>query len=133
MDTPDPRSVLCFVYETWAYFTTAPLADQWGDDWDDAPYEHNAGEPSTWSPRYDHDIPEYSVFRVAFDGNLDSPCTGVTNSVHSVRDINAGAAPWLATPEWSDERIEIPAGTTYADFVRLVRAAGGTVYEPTDA
>jgi len=36
---------LCYVERQWAYFTTRPIAEQWGDDWDDAPYEHNAGEP----------------------------------------------------------------------------------------
>ena len=28
-----------------AYFTPLAMEDQWGDDWDDAPYEHNAGSP----------------------------------------------------------------------------------------
>lgn len=37
--------VLCYISKPWAYFTTQKLEDQWGDDWDDAPYEHNAGEP----------------------------------------------------------------------------------------
>ena len=38
-------SVLCYVDAPWAYFTTRRLSEQWGDDWDDAPYEHNAGTP----------------------------------------------------------------------------------------
>lgn len=33
-----------------AYFTTQPIAEAWGDDWDDAPYEHNAGPPYHWRP-----------------------------------------------------------------------------------
>ena len=37
--------VLCYVEGNWAYFTTKDLDKQWGDDWDDAPYEHNAGTP----------------------------------------------------------------------------------------
>ena len=37
--------VLCYVDGAFAYFTTRPLAEQWGDDWDDAPYEHNAETP----------------------------------------------------------------------------------------
>lgn len=36
---------LCYIDGPWAYFTTQPVAEQWGDDWDDAPYEHNAGDP----------------------------------------------------------------------------------------
>lgn len=43
MSNIEPR--LCYVEGDWAYFTTQPLDKQWGDDWDDAPYEHNAGEP----------------------------------------------------------------------------------------
>ena len=36
---------LCYVDGCWAYFTTQRLDHQWGDDWNDAPYEHNAGPP----------------------------------------------------------------------------------------
>ena len=43
--------VLCYIEGPWAYFTTRPLADQCGDDWDDAPYEHNAGWPYKWHKR----------------------------------------------------------------------------------
>lgn len=38
--------------EKYAYFTSVDLKDQWGDDWDDCPYEHNAGCP------YDEDFIE---------------------------------------------------------------------------
>ena len=38
-------TALCYVAGNFAYFTTKPLSEQWGDDWDDAPYEHNAGTP----------------------------------------------------------------------------------------
>ena len=46
---------LCYVDQSWAFFTTKSLSDQWGDDWDDAPYEHNAGYP--YSPCW-HNEPE---------------------------------------------------------------------------
>lgn len=36
---------LCYVSGPFAYFTSKELSEQWGDDWNDAPYEHNAGEP----------------------------------------------------------------------------------------
>lgn len=36
---------VCYFDEPWLFFTSAPLAAQWGDDWNDAPYEHNAGTP----------------------------------------------------------------------------------------
>ena len=39
------KEKLCYVEGNIAYFTTQDLDKQWGDDWDDAPYEHNAGLP----------------------------------------------------------------------------------------
>jgi hypothetical protein len=35
----------------WAYFTTRPLSEQWGDDWGDVPYEHNASPPNQYGYR----------------------------------------------------------------------------------
>ena len=38
--------VLCYIDQMGrAYFTTQALSKQWGDDWNDAPYEHNAETP----------------------------------------------------------------------------------------
>jgi hypothetical protein len=48
--------ILCYVSENFAWFTTRSLEEQWGDDWDDAPYEHNAGEP--YGPCW-HNIPKH--------------------------------------------------------------------------
>ena len=42
---------LCYVNGPFAYFTTKEVSEQWGDDWNDAPYEHNAGKPYEWSKR----------------------------------------------------------------------------------
>jgi hypothetical protein len=121
-------AVLCYVRYPWAYFTTCPLDKQWGDDWNDAPYEHNAGEPYAWHQYMaERGLDKYDVFRVAFDGNLDTPCEGKCNSEWSVEDINGGAVPWLTS---LDGDVKIMAGTTYADFVPLVRRARGNIYEP---
>ena len=40
----DKQYRLCYVSGNVMYFTDN-FKNQWGDDWDDAPYEHNAGEP----------------------------------------------------------------------------------------
>ena len=32
------------------WFTTQPADLQWGDDWNDAPWQHNAGNPYAWTP-----------------------------------------------------------------------------------
>jgi hypothetical protein len=52
----NPKAVLCYVEGSKAYFTTQALADQWGDDWDHVPYEHNAETPN--APCW-HNYPVY--------------------------------------------------------------------------
>lgn len=122
--------VLCYVRDQWAYFTTRPLADQWGDDWDDAPYEHNAGAPYEWHERLDADRERWTITRVAFEGPFDRPCDGHLNSQWDVRQINAGAVAWLRSSEWGTgcPRVVIPAGTTLSRFRELIREGGGHVY-----
>ena len=48
--------VLCMVDYGQVYFTTQDLALQHGDDWGNAPYEHNAGDPykPCWHNRPEH-------------------------------------------------------------------------------
>lgn len=121
------NAVLCFVNEPWAYFTTRPLPTQWGDDWNDAPYDCNAGAPYTGEG--------WEVFRVAYDGNFREPCSGCHECLYSVQDINRGAAPWLVgigPGETPDRALVTPiyAGTTYSEFVQLVLQAGGKIYVP---
>ena len=128
----DDDAVLCYVDGGFAYFTTRPLEDQWGDDWDDAPYEHNAGEPYPWRGE---GCPEYRIVKVAWDGPLHTPAetSASVNSPWSVRDINRGRTPWLTQDVWSLREgalpVRIMAGTTLREFRALVAAAGGSVYE----
>lgn len=123
----EPR--LCYVAGDWAYFTTQDVTEQWGDDWNDAPYEHNAGEP--YGPWRDGEA--WEITRVAFDGPFERPCDGHFNSPYTVEQINAGAVAWLRTDRWHDVTVAIPAGTTLDDFVLLVGSAGGRVYLPSEA
>lgn len=125
---------LCFVKDQWAWFTSAPLAQQWGDDWNDRPYEHNAGNPYPWNPTMAlRDIHPYVLCKVAYDGALYTPADdAVLNSLYSVEEINAQMMPWLRSRSWrSDEDVvQIWAGTPYDEFLRLVKQVGGTVYAP---
>ena len=119
--------ILCYVDEPWAYFTTQKLEDQWGDDFDDAPYEHNAGPPYEYS---EHDKAEgkkpWQIIKVAYDGMFDTP-TWNSNSPYSVEMINSKAVAWLVN--WQGEKpISILAGTTLAEFCKLIRKGGGDVY-----
>lgn len=78
---------LCFVKDNFAYFTTKPLSEQWGDDWNDIPYECNAGIP------YEDDRSE--IIKVAYTGSLSTPSTVFRSSEFSVEEINSGNIAWL--------------------------------------
>ena len=140
---------LCYVDAPWAYFTTQELEKQWGDDWNDAPYEHNAGEPYRphkelsvpirnekcdvveWckTSEYVDDVPGWEIKKVAFEGSLETPSSiHGYNSPWSVEQINRGAVAWLQD-RYGYSDVVIPAGTTLEDFKKLVAKAGGKVYE----
>lgn len=108
-----------------AYFTTQSIKKQWGDDWDDSPYEHNAGEPYL-------DISRWDVVRVKFDGVFwETPCSRVRNSIYSVEDINGGDVAWLRFA-YSKTTAEIYAGTTLREFIDIVRGLGEKIYVDYD-
>jgi len=117
---------LCYVSGHWAWFTSQSLGSQRGDDWNDAPYEHNAGEPYAWRP--DGNTPEYKLCKVVWEGPFVEPCENHCNSPYSVESINAGASPWLRTDQWVDETVCVPAGVDIDEFTKLIRKAGGDVY-----
>ena len=116
---------LCYVRGSWAYFTTQDLNEQWGDDWSDAPYEHNAGEP--YDSR-DGDSKKWEITCVAFKANLDAPSDTFLNSPFSVEDINSGAIAWLRSPRYEEKKISIQAGVSIQEFKALIEQAGGEVY-----
>lgn len=150
---PNQDPVLCYVSGPWAYFTTKKLEEQTGDDWDDAPYEHNAGPPyrPCWHRRegrgspgqglcdcdpckrdWDGETPRWRIIKVAWDGVLEEPDAWATNTPWSVDMINAGAEPWLRTARFAAgvvHHVRIAAGTTLSEFRRLVAMADGHVYE----
>lgn len=126
---------LCYVDKCgFAWFTTCPLELQWGDDWDDAPYEHNAGDP------YDHHRksrgaePVYhETLKVAYESDHETPCSNHCNSPWSVKSINARNVAWLSVPNWKlDDGSMKPlfAGATLREFIQTIETAGGEVYLP---
>ena len=132
----EPR--LCYVCYQWAFFTTQALEDQWGDDWDDAPWEHNAGEPYRYSddPKYgDTDKEPWRIVKVGYDGRLETPGEYEINSKWSVEQINAGAVPWLKTDRYAsrDPQVSIMAGATLEEFKAMVEVVGGAVYTADDS
>lgn len=62
----------------------------WGDDWDDAPYEHNAGMV------YDEYVAGHIDVAFPFDAIVLEPCDGEINSPWSKQDMQEGRVPMLA-------------------------------------
>lgn len=88
---------LCYVDGNIMYFTDN-FEKQWGDDWDDAPYECNAEPPYERRPGMEElsgagNIVIASYYDKACDIKL--PCSDYGNSPYSVQDINLGAVPWV--------------------------------------
>lgn len=114
--------VLCYISGDCAFFTTLALEDQWGDDWNDAPYEHNAGSPYTGGVHDGH------IECVYFQAALLTPDDGLLNSNYSVEDLNARKFPWLRPPGDMSLGPCIWAGTPESEFIRLIKLAGGVIY-----
>lgn len=119
------------------YFTELnDITKQWGDDWNDKPYEHNAGEPY----EYDYSQPEQGVkngtgiypsidiIKIIVNSayNISTPRTGCENSPYSVEDINKGIVPWL-TIENEDKSEFIKAGTTLKNTLRVLNKYRKTI------
>lgn len=87
-----------YVYKL--YFTPIRLQDQWGDDWDDAPYDLNASDPYDThridGERVEHTILVLQIWVKAEDW-LMMPSDFSYNSF-AVSDINSGAVAWLYKP-----------------------------------
>jgi hypothetical protein len=136
--------VLCFIKDNTAYFTTQELSKQTGDDWDDAPYEHNAEPPYEPSMQYFADgrkekirrdwnedgTPKWEIVKVMFESELITPAQWYHNNMmYSVEQINAKYVPWLATPPYMvSNKIVIHAGTSITEFKKLIKASGGKIY-----
>lgn len=116
---------LCYIEGSFAYFTTNELSRQGGDDWDDVPYEHNAGEPYKWIKGSDE--PEYIIEKVAWDGDFELPGYNELNSSYSVDMINKKMVPWLEGC-FDAKSINIYAGVSIEDFASLIHKGGGDIY-----
>ena len=77
---------LCYLEAGMMYFTD-DIHNVCGDDWDDVPYEHNAGEP----------YERYVVAMLAFHPTKDTDLCyePYERGEYSVEEINNGAIPWL--------------------------------------
>jgi len=116
------KALLCYVDgDHWAYFTTQALDKQWGDDWNDVPYEHNAGRPYTGS--------SWEIVTILFSSSHQLPGANQMNSPYSVEKINADAIPWLKPEKWDAKTVKtIYPGTSIRQFIRLIIDSGGHIY-----
>lgn len=126
---------LCYIKGNKAWFTNN-FEEQWGDDWNDAPYEHNAGEPyDSWHELIEdnedifkrkykrHEIKHKVLYFETEDWSEKRPCDDFCNSPYSVEDINAQAVAWLRTSDFT-----ILAGTTYENFIDIIEKHDGKVF-----
>lgn len=115
---------LCYVSGCLAYFTEGPVEEVWGDDFEDAPYEHNAGPP----------YEKFVAAKIFFESNLWEPdAFAHGNSPWSIQDINKGLTPWLQSGRYDKGTVRIYAGTSLDTFVFLIeKASGGKVYLPRE-
>lgn len=104
-------------YTHYLYFTSN-LAKQWGDDWNDAPYDCNAGEP------YDD---KCTVIRVPVCLDCEKyfvklPLDYGYNCPFSVQDINAQAVAWIYLHNWKTSvRISILAGDNVQEVINKLK------------
>ena len=71
------------------YLGADELESWYGDDWDDAPYEHNAGRV------YDEFIADYRDLIIPFDSEVLEPCDGTLNSHWCKDDMRARRVPCI--------------------------------------
>lgn len=105
----------CGTMELW--FSKEDYTKVWGDDWDDAPYEHNAGEPySEIKDGIKNDYIKIIINCVDYTVIL-APCSHTLNSNFSVEDINIRKQiPWLRNDDFN-----IWAGTTLEETLSLLK------------
>lgn len=125
---------LCYIdrWGPFAWFTTADLKDQRGDDWYKKPWDCNAGRPYEWA-EYDN-CPSYDLLKIAYDGEFTTHpnLAGYhPETWFSAQEINAGHIYWLKTPEYGEIKDTLFAGATVAEFCDFIRRNGGTVYMAT--
>lgn len=103
---------LCYFKDGSAYFYKGNIKEVWGDDWDDAPYEHNAGEP------YIRNEEDWTIVKVD-EELVEQPYQyeRKLNSSYSVEYINTGDVPWLI---FNNKKIY--AGTELEDFLKILGA-----------
>lgn len=106
------------------WFSNLDVSKVWGDDWNDKPYEHNAGEP------YDTINSEInSYIKIIIIDRLNNqelllPCSGTINSNFSIEDINIKKQiPWLR-----NNTFNLWAGTSLEETLKILKTLDIEIY-----
>lgn len=107
------------------FFTEADLSKQWGDDWNDAPYDCNAGWPydgishKDKDGKWQHTKHTILVLNVSLEvgHDLTLPEFYGYNTPFSVETINQGACAWMF---FGKECKPIYAGATPLDVFERI-------------
>ena len=107
------------------WFSREPVETIWGDDWNDRPYEHNAGEPYKYTKDNIENDYVKIIVNIPITAELLLPCTGTYNSNFSVEDINIRKQiPWLRNDSTS-----IYAGHKLKDVLLLLKEDCNIFYD----
>ena len=96
--------------------------DYWGDDWNDRPYEHNAGRV------YGEFIEGYVDIGFDLDTLVLEPCSGYINSPFSKEDFKKRKVPVIITRKISEnEWYYVP------NYLNAIKSCDDKVYLGDDA
>lgn len=99
------------------YFTTIPLNDQWGDDWDNA----EGGMPDDFTFDDNGNKIEHEVFKVRLrldiTDRIITPNGNYYDTYYSPADINSGNVAWMYIPHTFKkcDGISVHAGDTISE------------------
>ena len=104
------------------YLGADDCEDYWGDDWNDAPYEHNAGRV------YQEYIKGYVEFAFPLKCDVCEACDGYFNSPFSKEDMINRKIPCLTISTFNgtiEPKIEIYFGDNIDEVSKQITELGG--------
>lgn len=99
------------------YLGADDCTDYWGDDWNDAPYEHNAGEV------YQRYVRGYAEFAFSSKYSICEACNGYFNSPFSKEDMKNRKVPCLTIS--IEPEIKIYFGDNIDEISKQIKEFGG--------
>jgi hypothetical protein len=131
------KTSLCYVDRNKLFFTTLPLEEQWGDNWDEEPYETKSSYPYNEKDALGNDtISQYAMIipeRLVRKVTIVCPCDEWKQSPYTVEEINEGYEPWIKLFFDKDIKdpflIELNAGATIEEVSEVLTEVGINLIE----